>query len=484
MSSNKPQSLEDKLRGILAVDKTQTAEVVHHGEKIIIPESITTSAAIDILTRQRDMDEQTIAFQTTINVFPWEGAVALEKAMKEVMGYTEMVTVRSFWGDNPPATIEVPISPTESVKAPWGRIQIDEDKSWIACDVGDDKGMMVFRITGQFRRKWQRKVDQIVAATRRIIETQPVYKGRALTIEFNDGNGEQLSIPRLSFYHVSSGEVSALTFSRSIEQTIAASILAPIQYRDACRTAGIPFKRGVLLAGPYGTGKTLLAHKVAEVSVQNAVTFIYIKNVAELPEAIMFARQYQPAVIFGEDLDRAVAGQERTEDIDEILNTLDGIDSKGTDVMVVLTTNHLEDINKAMLRPGRIDVLVHVAPPDAEAAMRLVRVYGKHLVTEAELPEIGKLLNGRIPAVIREVVERAKLVTISRTGKAPALGSITDSDLCSAAISMEAQLEVLNENVPKIKAVQVEAAEIMAKGYVEAAKVAKDDQLFFPTRAD
>ena len=66
--------------------------------------------------------------------------------------------------------------------------------------------------------------------------------------------------------------------------------------------------------------------------------------------------------------------------MDEILNVIDGIESKGTEIITVLTTNNLGNITSAMLRPGRLDAIVSVRAPDAKAAQQLVRLYAGTLL--------------------------------------------------------------------------------------------------------
>jgi len=460
-------------------NSTTVAEVVRTGEKLLVPEGMALKDAIEVLDRQQKAEESLMRFQRTFNVFPWEGSMALERAIKDIQGFTTEVAVESWFGTTPPSRISIPVSLTETREIIWGRMQISPDGGWLHTSGVMEDDRVKFQVQGEYRKKHDHLVQKIIAKMQHYIWTEPFYSGRALTMSFREDNGESRAMPSITFYNFDSPEVDALTFSDHIEQLVGANIYAPIVNRAACKLAGIPFKRGVLLAGKYGTGKTLLARKVAKFCVESKTTFIYIKHVAELPEAIQFARQYQPAVIFAEDVDRVVGGQDRTEEIDDVLNTLDGIDSKNTDVMVVLTTNHLENINTAMLRPGRIDVLVEVTPPDAKAALRLVRVYGKGLVEDGELNRLSHELSGLIPAVIREVVERSKLQSIWRTGHAPTAGSISEDDLLGAAASMKQQLDVLNHKTPIVEHPSIVAARVLADGTLKAAQLTADSPRTF-----
>jgi transitional endoplasmic reticulum ATPase len=158
------------------------------------------------------------------------------------------------------------------------------------------------------------------------------------------------------------------------------------------------------------------------------------------------ASRWQPAVVFCEDIDRFV-GPNRDHKIDQVLNTIDGTESKGWEIIVVLTTNFLGHVNPALLRPGRCDAIIVLEPPDAEAAEKLLRQYGRGLIKDAEnLTEVSEALSGCIPAVVREVIERAKLTSILRTeGK----GGYLNADILMETIkSMKAEMSLHKKTPP------------------------------------
>jgi len=98
-----------------------------------------------------------------------------------------------------------------------------------------------------------------------------------------------------------------------------------------------------------------------------------------------------------------------------------------------------------MLRPGCFDALIHVTKPDADAAVRLVRLYAGNLLDENEpLTSLGFHLEGFIPAIISEVVNRSKLGMIGRGEK-----RIIEADLIVAAESMKMHSELLNPDEKK-----------------------------------
>lgn len=429
-----------------AENQVHTAEVVRHGEKLIVPEKMPIPSAIEVLAQVLEDEETLIEISEPIDCFPWEGAIAFRQAIEELFGYSRTVATMGFFGPNPPKEISIETGLNTKTTAPWGQFHFalaDTSDQWIGTGSTGKDGRLIFSITAIVKKKFRSTIMQLADRTRQIVLSQSIYRGKALRIAFTADNGQPEPIPTPRFIQTNPSALSSMVYSRDLEQLMEVNVLAPLRHAAACRQAGIPLKRGILLAGPYGTGKSLFAAAVAQVATDHDWTYIYIKDASELSHAIKFAKSYQPAVIFAEDVDRHVTG-ERTDAMDKILNTLDGIDSKGDEIMVVLTTNHLDQVNRAMLRPGRLDVILNVIPPDAEAVQRLVRLYGRTFVsTDTDLGEVGTILAGQTPAVIREAVERSKLAGIARTGEAFSL--INAEDLAVAARTLMQQQSLLIE---------------------------------------
>ena len=248
----------------------------------------------------------------------------------------------------------------------------------------------------------------------------------------------------------------------AIGELVDVTLFTPIEHTNECRRQNIPLKRGILLEGPYGVGKTLTATVTAKKCTENGWTFIYLEKVDELPQALEFARQYQPSVIFAEDIDQVLANPDkRDEAVNDILNSIDGIESKGVEVITVLTTNNVQNITQAMLRPGRIDTVVPVRAPDAQAAIRMVQLFaGARLAEGQDLTQVGVLLNGKIPAVIREVVERSKLSAVRRSAGTGSL-QIVAADIEVAANGMFAHQKLLEPKPQDTRDESVRAADTL-----------------------
>jgi hypothetical protein len=426
-------------------------EVEYQGKKIILPGEPTPMPipqAIEVLTSMHEEAEQEVSVSEVIRGAHYtDGQVAFADAMEEVFGWTKATPVKTFFGDILPTFVDIPVNLNESRRVIVGRFTMPNVPGYVeTAPVQDDDGLWVLRISGKTLRKFQFMFEALAEATRRRVREESIYKNKAFELVFDGDNTVSSSPPR--FIDVSGSE--SPIFSRQTEQAIRANILTVIEQTERCRKMGVPIKRGVLLEGPYGTGKTLVSRQVGQTCLRNGWTFLVIRKAENVAPAIEFARRFQPAVVFVEDIDREMGGEDRDAEMDRILNTMDGVDSKNSDVMVVFTSNHADIINQAMLRPGRLDAVITIDPPDAEAALRLAKVYAKDTWSEDEdYGPIGEALAGKSAAVIREVVERAKLYAIGEVPEGEAF-HLTSTSLGDSVATMDRQLALLNpkEEVP------------------------------------
>lgn len=429
-------------------------DVVHKGTEIILPiindKPMSYDEGIKWLGRKKEEDEAKVAVYYEIECSPMDGAVAFQRSIAQIYGWAQNVPTPGFFGDRPPVMIGVATSANETMNVALGRIQIPGIDGYLNASIGDG-GRPQFIISGEVRKKHSENVKKIAELTKKLVREESIYKGQAVKIGFGwlDEKGRQTreydptkDAPK--FMELGSVKETDLIFGEAVEAALEIGLFTPIEQAEACRRYQVPLKRGILLFGPYGTGKTMTAYVSALKAVKSGWTFIYLDRVADLKRGLEFAAQYAPAVIFAEDIDRVVTG-DRSVGMDDILNTLDGVDTKGAEIITVLTTNHIERINPAMLRPGRLDILVEVLPPDAKAAARLVDFYARGLLADGvDLGAVGDALDGKIPAFIREVTERAKIAAIGRTQGGQIEGEVQEIDLLRAAKAMESHAERLN----------------------------------------
>ncbi len=188
-----------------------------------------------------------------------------------------------------------------------------------------------------------------------------------------------------------------------VKQELKESIEWPLAYPELYKKAGIRPIKGVLLFGPPGCGKTLLAKAIATESELNFLTVkgpeIFNKFVGESEKAIreIFrkARLASPSIIYFDELDAIAASRGGgmgsmggsnvgMQVVNQILVEMDGIeDRKG--VIIVASTNRPDILDPALLRPGRFDRLVYVPSPDAQGRQKILEVHTAGMPITAEV---------------------------------------------------------------------------------------------------
>ena len=439
------EELTNTLKDAEVPEAVIVAEIVHTGDKLILPEQCSLKQARNLIERRMKYEEETVSLSATFDVFPWDGANAFAEVLTRKYGWAPAEATPSFWGEIPPSMITIDVGPDETKQVPWGRFSLPNVEGILSTGTTMKDNRRVFQLQASVKRLYEKEVQRLFDDLRVYLKTGSIYQGKAIRIRFRDDEGDTLQMPEPKFMRVDDIDESQLIFSREVEASIDTNLFTPIQRVRELKANGIPVKRGVLLGGVYGTGKTMAAKVASKRAVESGVTFLYVTRADELADAINFARQYHdPAcVVFCEDIDRVMDG-ERDMEMDDILNVIDGIDTKSANIITVLTTNNLEGIHAAMLRPGRLDAVIDVRAPDREAVQRLLRVYGGDAVDRnADLSRVGLLLEGAIPAVIAEVVKRAKLSQLRLNAPGEAVTEITGQALKDAAETMSRQLELV-----------------------------------------
>lgn len=421
-------------------------EVVRMGEKIVLPTGMKCAEARKILEAREQYEETKIEILRTLNTFVWDGANALAEALDEKFGWAQAVKDPSFWDEGIPKLITMDVGLGKTKQIPWGKFTIPGIDGFVKTDAIKKEGRWIFQATATVKRKHEEEMHELFQLMEEKLAKKSIYRGKAIAIRFKDENGNNLPLPEPKFMDVAKANPKQLILPREVKTDIVVNLFTPIERMPECKALGIPVKRGVLLAGNFGVGKTLAARIAGKLAVENGITYVYCQRADEFADVVEFAKQYQPAVVFCEDIDRVLQGN-RDQDMDHILNTIDGIDNKDADIIVVLTSNSMEKINAAMLRPGRLDAVIWVAEPDADAVVQLIRLYGGKLTakeSDEALLEVGRQLAGNIPSVIREVVERSKLAALSLLLPGQPLTAVNAEALKAAAHSMKVQLDLLH----------------------------------------
>ncbi|ACP36114.1 AAA family ATPase, CDC48 subfamily [Sulfolobus islandicus Y.G.57.14] len=201
----------------------------------------------------------------------------------------------------------------------------------------------------------------------------------------------------------------------------------PLKYSELYQNSGIEPPKGILLFGPPGTGKTMLAKAVATESGANFIAVrgpeILSKWVGESEKAVreIFrkARMYAPAVIFFDEIDsiapiRGISYDSGVTEriVNQLLAEMDGIE-KLENVVVIAATNRPDILDPALLRPGRFEKLIYVPPPDKRARIEILKVHTRNIVLgeDISLEDVAEKTEGYtgadLAALVREATMRA-----------------------------------------------------------------------------
>jgi len=251
--------------------------------------------------------------------------------------------------------------------------------------------------------------DACLAALRSAMRKRNVYRGHVVSLSV------QNNALQVSFHHLPPITREQIILPAGVLERIERESVGFSKHAERLHAAGRHLKRGMLLHGAPGTGKTLTAMYLAGRMPDRTVLLITGRSMGLLEQACAMARMLQPATIILEDVD--LIAEERTRQgaggcaplLFELLNQMDGL-ADDADILFILTTNRPDLLEPALAaRPGRIDQAVEVPVPDAECRRRLFDLYGRGLKVTAPIEPYVDRTNGASAAFIRELLRKAAL---------------------------------------------------------------------------
>ncbi len=318
------------------------------------------------------------------------------------------------------------VTRTSVPSGPDGEIRDCLRAALVLVEDGDDRIAVLYR--GADPESELRGVSVEIVATRPELATELTASLRALALELNVYRGQVVS-----FGHSMFGERSSLLRFHRRPQMSADDLILPAETfadvrrqvvgvarnSDRLRAAGQHLKRGLLLYGPPGVGKTHTVRYLIGELTGTTIVELTGETLGAIRDACSIARTLQPAMIVVEDVD--LIAQERdhyggeTPLLFTLLNEMDGL-AEDADVVFLLTTNRADLLEPALAsRPGRVDQAVHIDLPDREARRRLIELYARRLdIDLSRLDDVLDRTDGVTASFLKELLRRSAVVAADR----------------------------------------------------------------------
>jgi len=250
--------------------------------------------------------------------------------------------------------------------------------------------------------------EEFLSRLRVLIDKLSIYRGHVLSLSDSENFG-------IKFHKLSPLDQDSIVLPAGLLERIERHAVDFAKHKDHLLEAGFPLKRGILLHGVPGTGKTLTVRYLLTKLSNRTTILVHGHGLRHIEQVCDLARTLNPSIVVIEDVDLIAEDRKRTKSnpaLVDLLNQMDGL-ANDADVLFVLTTNRAEILEPALKsRPGRIDQAIEIPLPDEQCRQRLFELYTRKLHHRIEhLDKHVEQTKGASPAFIRELVRRAALLS-------------------------------------------------------------------------
>jgi ATPase family associated with various cellular activities (AAA) len=283
---------------------------------------------------------------------------------------------------------------------------------------GADPESGIGQVTVQIMSAVPERAGQIAAELRRLTTVHNVFRHQVLS--FAGGEVFEYQQALLRFHHRPTLTADALVLPADTLEAVRRQVVETARHKDRLLAAGQHLKRGLLLHGPPGVGKTHTIRYLMSSLTETTVVQVTGESMHLIGAACSVARALQPSMVVVEDVD--LIAEDRGEHpgrhplLFQLLNEMDGLE-EDADVVFVLTTNRPDLLEPALAsRPGRVDQAVELQLPDLAARRRLFDLYrGRLEVDRSNLDDVLARAEGVTASFVKELLRRAAVLAASRT---------------------------------------------------------------------
>ena len=324
-------------------------------------------------------------------------------------GIGDKISIKSVEAPN---AEQIVLSPTE-------KLSIDEEQLHNVMIANFQNHVFTVHDSIQLPTQMGGKIQFITTSTKPskpvIVTENTIFKLGAMTKAID------ASIPRITY-----DELGGL---KKEVQKIREMVELPMRHPELFDKIGVEAPKGVLLYGPSGTGKTLLAKAVAGETNANFISIsgpeimgkFYGESEERLREIFTQAEENAPSIIFIDEIDSIapkrdeVSGDLEKRIVSQLLTLMDGMKSRGK-VVVIAATNRPDSIDPALRRPGRFDREIEIGIPDDKGRFDILSIHtrGMPIDEKVDLKQISKITHGFVGADLEVLAKEAAMKSLRR----------------------------------------------------------------------
>ena len=337
----------------------------------------------------------------------------------------ELADLVSSGGGRPPVrtgapdVVDLPSGPDRS-RACWRLVMllVTDERGPHALVVRVDEQRGTPRLAVEVAGLPTEVAQEVLAEVEALRDRLNVYRGQTIELTQGDFGSSGVTFPTLTPTAREDVVLPEAVLARLERHTLGIAAR-----RDALRAAGQHLKRGVLLHGPPGTGKTHTVRYLTQALEGATVVLLSGRSMNLVGAVTELARELAPSVVVLEDVDLVAEdrsfGTGPSPVLFELLDAMDGA-AADADLLFLLTTNRADLLESALAaRPGRVDVAVEIALPDADARRRLLQVYARGVpleLDESEREDVVARTEGVTASFVKELVRRSVLEALVAGG--------------------------------------------------------------------